>query len=109
MVDRINPSTPRPAATGTASARRPMRMSSVRLSTSVAPFAGLTVFQVADLVLDFLFHRAGAYQLRHAAQIAGRRKLERLDQKQHADCDERREADDPQRLRDDGRRLQRGL
>src|SRR5882762_6560381 len=106
MVDRINTSTPRPAATGTASARRPMRMSSVMPSTSVVPFAGLTVFQVADLVLDFFLGGAGADQFSDAAQIAGRRKPERLDQKQHADCDERREADDPQRLRDDGRRLQ---
>src|SRR5882724_4241120 len=106
MAESVRPSTPRPAATGTASASRPMRMRSVMPSTSVAPFAGLTVLQVADLVLDLLLGGAGADQFRDAAQIAGRREPDRLGQKQHADRDERREADDPQRLRDDGRRFQ---
>src|SRR5260370_25082096 len=86
-----------------------MRMRSVMPSISVAPFAHLTILQVANFVLHLLFGGARADQLRHAAQVAGCPKLKRLNEQQYADHDEHREAGDPERLRNDGRRFQPGL
>src|SRR5437763_1550663 len=103
MADRASPSTPSPAATGIARASRPIRIRSVMPSISVAPFANLTILQVADFVFNLLFGGTCADQLRHAAQVAGCADPKRLNEQQHADHDEYREPGDPQRLRDDGR------
>src|SRR5260370_16005100 len=78
-----------------------MRMRSVMPSISVAPFAHLTILQVANFVLHLLFGGARADQLRHAAQVRGCPKLKRLNEQQYADHDEHRDARDPQPLPND--------
>src|SRR5260370_36739156 len=99
---------PRPAATGTASASRPTRMSMVNPSMS-GNLAFLPLHEIADLVLDLLLGRTRADGLGHAAEMPAPAQDQRVDQQQDADRDEPEQTGDPQQLRDHGRRLQRRL
>src|ERR1043165_3242447 len=109
MPDSARPRNPSPAATGIASASRPMRIASVMPSMSAAPLARGAVLQVADLVLDLFFGRTRRDQPRHGSPISSRSKSQRRDEQDQPDHDERREPRDPDRLRDDRRRFQRRL
>src|SRR3954470_1708166 len=99
---------PRPAATGIARASRPIRISSVMPSTSIAS-AILAIFQVANLILDLSLGRARADQCRHAAQIAREADPEGVKKQDDANHDEGRKARDPQHLRNNGGCLERRL
>src|SRR5687768_3991554 len=99
---------PRPAATGIASASRPIRIRRVMPSTST-PSANLAILQVANLILDLFLGRARADQCRHAAQIAREADPEGLKEQDDANHDERREARDPQHLRNNSGCLERRL
>src|SRR3954451_16568237 len=103
MPESARPRNPSPAATGMASASSPMRIARVMPSMS-APFPRCAVLEIANFVLDLLLGRACADQLRHRAPVALHREPERCHKKDHINHDERREARDPNRLRNnDGR------
>src|SRR5215213_670578 len=100
---------PRPAATGIASASRPMRSARVTPSILSPALAFGAFLQVANLVIDLLFGGARADQSCDAAQIARYRQPECMKKQQDTDDNKDRETDDPKRLRNDGRSFQRGL
>src|ERR1043166_2211056 len=109
MPDSASPRNPSPAATGMASASRPMRIASVIPSMSAASFPLGAILQIADLVLDLLFGRTGADQPRHGAPVSRCREPERGHEQHRPDGNEAEKARNPQRLRNDGRGFQRGL
>src|SRR2546423_108476 len=102
MAESDRPRMPRPAATGTASARSPIRSARVTPSISATILAFGALLQIPNLVLHLLLCRARADRSCHVSQIAGQNHRECLEQQQHADHDERRETGDPKRLWNDG-------
>src|SRR5215212_8024041 len=100
---------PRPAATGTASARRPIRIASVARSISGRPFAFGALPKIPDLVLDLLLSRARADQLRSGPQLTPRHAPRRIDEDDDADRKKADEPGEPKQLRQDRRRLKRRL
>src|SRR3981081_267779 len=99
MAESDRPRIPSPAATGIASARRPMRSARVTPSMSATALAFGAFLQVADLVLDLFLGRARADRPRGALQIAPDDHAHRVEQEKHPDDDEAEQADDPERLR----------
>src|SRR6266568_1571135 len=106
--ESVRPRMPRPAATGTASASRPTRMTMVSPSMSACR-AFLPLLEIADLVLHLLLGRTRADGSCHAVQLAAPAQDQRVDQQQDADRDETQQTGDPEQLRDHDRRLQRRL
>src|SRR5437763_4682268 len=100
---------PRPAATGIASARSPISSARVTPSMSATAFAVGAFLQVADLVLDLLLGRARADGAPRPGVVAAQDHAERIKEEENSDDHESEQADDPERLRDDGRRLECGL
>src|SRR6476620_7880701 len=99
MADNASPRNPSPAATGIASASRPMRIASVTPSMSTASFPLRAILEIANLVFDLLFGGTRRDQLRHRASVACPREPERGGEQDHSDHDERQEPRDPDRLR----------
>src|SRR5436190_23705460 len=108
MAESNRPRMPRPAATGIAKARSPISSARVTPSISATALAFGAFLQVADLVLDLLLGRARADRARCALQISTHDHAHRMEQEQDPDGDEAEQADDPERLRDDGRRFECG-
>src|SRR5215210_7857551 len=100
MAESDKPRMPNPAATGIASASRPMRSASVTPSISATPLTFGAFLEVADLILDLLLGRARADHARRAHQVIASDHAQRIQQEKNADDDESEQADDPQRLRD---------
>src|SRR5436305_13957347 len=109
MAESESPRMPRLAATGIASARSPISSARVTPSMSATGFAFGPVLQVADLVLDLLLGRACANGACRTGKIAAQHHAERVDEQQNSDDHETEQADDPERLRNDGGRLESRL
>src|SRR5882672_8025129 len=109
MAESDRPRMPRPAATGIASASRPMRIARVTPSISASALALGAFLQIADFVLNFLLGRTRADRPSGAGQVAARDHADRVQQQKDADDDKPEQADDPERLRKDRRRFERRL
>src|SRR5215210_906956 len=109
IAERNRPRTPRPAATGIASARRPIRIASVTRSISGRPFAFGALLKVPDLVLHLRLGRARADQLRHGPQLTRPHEPRGIDEHDDADGEKAEEPGEPEQLRQHRRRLERRL
>ena len=107
ISDSASPRKPSAAATGTASASRTIRMESAE--PIIEPCLLPRCLQLADLLLEFLAHRARADRLRGGAVPVSRDQDRRMGKKRDPDQEEERQAEQPDRLRDHGGRLQGGL
>src|ERR1043165_292494 len=109
MAESDRPRMPRPAATGIASASSPISSARVTPSMSATAFAVGAFLEVADLVLDLLLGRTRADGPPRAGVVAAHDHAERVEEQQNPHDHKAEQAANPKRLRDDGRRLQRGL
>src|SRR5438477_11596699 len=109
MAESERPRIPRPAATGIASANSPISSARVTPSISATALAFGAFLQVADLVLDLFLGRACADGPRCTSEIATHDHAKGIKEEKNSDDHESQQTDDPQRLRDHGRRFQRRL